>query len=608
MDHSESRRLASSPEKAAPAQDELLYKNERTLIIRRQTAQGPVVIKQALGADAQASLRHEASMLTRLAAVPGVVKLTPDQPAGALSFHDEGGMPLSKWLQTAQLGIDAVIQLALALGHTLAAMHRAGVIHKDINPTNILLVGAERRPVLIDFNIASCFAQERLGFVHQNHIAGTLAYMAPEQTGRTGRAVDQRSDLYALGVTLYELTVGHKPFESDDLLELIHDHLVRQPLAPALARPGVPLALSDIIMRLLEKEADHRYQSAEGLCHDLVRLRERLEHDQPGQSFPLGQDDFPLRLSPPSALVGRTEEIAILQQAIDAAARGEGRALLISGAPGVGKSALINELQPMVTARRGWFVMGKFEQYQRDTTSAFVQALRALGRLLLAEPQATLEHHRARILTALGANAGLGPSLLPEFAALLGKLPKVQVDDPVEAESRMIQATVDLLKSVVSPEQPLVLVVDDLQWASAVSLRFMDALMTNDKALQGLLIIGAYRGNEVDGAHPLSAMLARWAKLGVAPPLMELGNLPDQDLGQLIGTMLRLPDREAGQLAATLYERTAGNPYDTVELINALRQGHHPFAGAGQRTGHGHPGAPTGARARRRVDRRPQRP
>lgn len=571
MDHSESRELVSSPEGAAPAHEDVLYKNERTLITRRKTAQGMVVIKQALGADAQTRLRHEASILERLSAVPGVVRLMPDQAPGALVFVDEGGMPLAQLLLTEKLGVDAIVRLASDLGYTLAAVHRAGVIHKDINPANILLVGAERRPVLIDFNIASCFAQERLGFVHQNHIAGTLAYMAPEQTGRTGRAVDQRSDLYALGVTLYELAVGHKPFESDDLLELIHDHLVRQPIAPALARPSVPLALSDIIMRLLEKEADQRYQSAEGLCHDLVRLRERLDQDLPAQSFPLGQDDFPLRLSPPSALIGRTDEIALLQEAIDGAARGEGRALLISGAPGVGKSALINELQPMVTARRGWFVTGKFEQYQRDTTSAFVQALRALGRLLLAEPQATLERHRTRMLKALGANAGLGPSLLPEFAALLGKLPRIQVDDPVEAESRMIQASMDLLKSVVSPEQPLVLVVDDLQWAPAVSLRFMDALMTHDKELQGLLIIGAYRGNEVDAAHPLSIMLARWAKLGVAPPTMELGNLPDQDLGQLIGNMLRLPERDARRLGATLYERTEGNPYDTVELINALR-------------------------------------
>jgi diguanylate cyclase (GGDEF)-like protein len=557
---------------ALPLEDAVLYKNERTLIMRRPRVDGStVIVKKAFGTDAQTRLRHEAAILVRLANIQGVVQLTPDQHDGELIFVDEQAESLAKWLINKKLSVPQQIQLAIELALVLSQVHKAGVIHKDINPANILLSGADKHPVLIDFNISSCFAQERLGFTHQSHIAGTLAYMPPEQTGRTGRAVDQRSDLYALGVTLYELATGRKPFESEDLLEMIHDHLVRQPVPPLQVQPDMPQALSDIIMRLLEKEADRRYQSAEGLSRDLSRLRYRLGKGDTS-SFPLGQDDFPLRLTPPSTLVGRKAEIRTLQEAIDRTGRGEGRALLVSGAPGVGKSALINELQPMVTARRGWFVMGKFEQYQRDTTSAFVQALRALGRLLLAEPEAQLQRHRQRILKALGANAGLGPSLLPEFQTLLGKLPRVVVDDPVEAETRMIQASVDMLKSIVSPEQPLVMVVDDLQWAPPLSLRFMDALLTNDRELQGLLLVGAYREAEVDGAHPLNAMLARWDKLGVAPPIMRLDNLPQGDVGELIGEMLRLPTREATRLGEALIERTDGNPYDTVELINALRQ------------------------------------
>jgi len=555
----------------ASADSDILYKNERTLITRRHLpGGGSVVHKQALGTDAQASMRHEASILARLVGVPGVIQRLPDPSPDVLVFRDEGTLSLAQQLLDGRLEVAAILDLAITLARTLSAVHHAGVIHKDINPANILMADDGRRPVLIDFNIASCFAEERPGFTHQSHIAGTLAYMAPEQTGRTGRAVDQRSDLYALGVTLYELTVGRKPFESDDLLEMIHSHMVRTPVAPIVARPELPLMLSNIIMRLLEKEADRRYQSADGLAEDLTRLRDGLARGD-AVNLPLGQDDFPMRLTPPSSLIGRDAEIDLLQDAIDKAGRGEGRALLVSGAPGVGKSALINELQPMVTARRGWFVSGKFEQYQREGSSAIIQSLRALGRLLLAEPQIELDRLRERILLALGANVGLGPTLLPEFGLLLGQVTPLVVDDPVEAETRMIQASIDLLKCVVSPEQPLVMVVDDLQWAPAVSLRFLDALLTHDQGLHGLLLVGAYREAEVDAAHPLTTKLARWNQLGVAPPILRLTNLPQSDIGTLIGEMLRLPPVEAGKLGAVISERTEGNPYDTVELVNALR-------------------------------------
>ncbi len=557
---------------ASGKKDEVIYRNERTLIARRHLANGDtVVLKQAFGAETQARLRHEGRVLQRLAGVDGVIHLFPQQPADGLALVDVDCVSLAHVLLAGRPGVPAVLAMGIELAHTLATVHRLGVIHKDINPSNVLLVGAERRAVLIDFNIATCFAEERPGFVHESDIAGTLAYMSPEQTGRTGRAVDPRSDLYALGVTLYEMVVGRKPFETDDLLEMIHDHLLRAPTPPIEVQPDVPPALSDLIMRLLEKEADRRYQSADGLARDLIQLRERLAVGV-GASFALGVDDYPARLSPPSQLVGRRAEVQTLQAVVDQAALGKGRALLVAGAPGVGKSALINELQPMVTARRGWFVQGKFEQYQRDATSAFVQALRGLGRLLLAEPEQALARHRQHILAALGANLGLGPTQLPEFKVLLGHPAPVQVDDPVEAETRMIQASIDLLRAVVSPDQPLVIVVDDLQWAPAISLRFMDALVTRENELHGLLVIGAYRDNEVDATHPLRSMLQRWTSLDVMPPLLQLGNLPQQDVGQLIEAMLRLPEAEAARLAHALIARTDGNPYDTVELINALRQ------------------------------------
>ncbi len=586
--------------KAAAAADEVLYRNERTLITRRVLpgGAGSVVLKQALGAEAAQRLRHEAGILARLAGIDGVVQLAPmpvpltlplslpeREPAHTLALRDDGGTVLSRYQRLHRFDLPGLVDLGRALARVLGEVHGRGVVHKDINPSNVLIRGAACRPTLIDFNIASCAAEERPGFTHQSQIAGTLHYMAPEQTGRTGRPVDPRADLYALGVMLYELAVGRLPFEGEDLLDLIHDHLARVPAAPAHLRPQVPPVLSDLIMRLLEKEPDRRYQSAEGLRLDLDRLHGALCRGDTA-AFALGEHDFALRLSPPSRPVGREGEIASLQQALDQAldppARGGMGCLFIAGAPGVGKSALIGELRAMVTARRGWFVAGKFDPFRQDPTRAAVEPLRALGRLLLAEPEERLVRQRERLLKGLGANAGFGPALLAEFVLLLGKQPRVAITDPREAEARMIQACVDLLRSIADPGRPVVLVLDDLQWAPAMSLRLVDAVITGTERLPGLLLVGAYRANEVDAAHPLGAAWARWQQLGMAPPRLHLDNLPPTDVAALVGQMLRLPASEAQPLAEVLNEHTSGNPHDTVELVNALRQDGLLMRGSGR--------------------------
>jgi hypothetical protein len=329
---------------------------------------------------------------------------------------------LSGLIHSRLLSLPEVVNLACTVARILVGVHRAGVIHKDINPSNILVSGAEHRPTLIDFNISANVAEERPGFTHQSHIAGTLSYMSPEQTGRTGRPVDLRADLYSLGVTLYELATGRRPFESEDLLELVRDHLVRVPAAPATANPRIPQVLSELIMRLLEKEPDRRYQSAEGLALDLARLHgAMLQGDS--TPFVLGQHDFASRLMPPSRLIGRDAEIAVLRDAVGRSIEGGPcSGVLLAGPPGVGKTALINELRPMVTARRGWFVSSKFDQYRQDSPSAALESLRALGRLLLAEPEDHLALHRERILkisvgvTAFVPARGAKPADLVEAA------------------------------------------------------------------------------------------------------------------------------------------------------------------------------------------------
>jgi diguanylate cyclase (GGDEF)-like protein len=557
--------------------DLIVYLSEHTRVVRRLRARalgGDIVLKQAIGTEAIKRLQHERAMLARVAGLPGVPRLAPGMwDVDTLALVDDHGTSLATRLAAGPpLPPDAAVAIAISLAQTLAGVHGRGMVHKDVAPANVLLTGdAHVTTVLIDFNVASSTAEQRPDFTHQRQIAGTLAYMAPEQTGRSARPVDPRSDLYALGATLYEMLCGRTPFESSDLLDLVHDHLTRTPLAPVRVDATLPLQLSEIVMRLLQKDPDQRYQSASGLLHDLRRVRQALA-DGATPAFALGERDFAQHIAAPDRPIGRDHELARLKHAVQQLALGQTGMLLVSGAPGVGKTTLLNELRPLVTACGGWFVSGKFDQYLHDAPSAVVQALRSLGRILLAQPPAELAAHRQRVLASLGVNAGLGVTRLPEFALLLGELPEVSVSDPVQAQARVIQSAVDLLRGIASAGHPVVMRLDDLQWAPAASLNFLDALLAATPPVQSLLLVGAYRAADVDASHPLTAMLARWRLLGVAPEQIHLSNLSPPHLGTLVAEMLRMPAAEGAALSQALGQRTDGNPYDTVELINGLRQ------------------------------------
>ncbi|MBM2614837.1 diguanylate cyclase [Actinoplanes sp. LDG1-06] len=547
-------------------QVEVLYESARTRVVRipAHGAGRGVIRKELRGADAVERCRREREILLRLAGVEGVARLAAGAPDDTtLLLVDEGDRSLADWLRAGRPPIGAVIDVAARLADVITAVHAAGVTHKDINPANVVLDGD--RPVLIDFELATTAAEERPGFTHQNQVVGTLTYLAPEQTGRTGRAVDQRSDLYSFGATLYEMAAGRPPFTGTAPLQLLHDHLARRPARVTQHDPAVPPRLADLIDRLLEKEPDRRYQSAAGCAYDLRHLDD--------EQFLLGARDFPTRLSGPSHLVGRDAEIDTLRGALDEALAGRLRGLLVSGPSGVGKTALINELRPAVTAAGGWFVTGKFDQFRQDAAAdGAASVYRALVRLLLSENEADLARLRAALGPALGANAGLLAGLVPELGPLLGVEPEEARGDQAEVQGRLIQAALALARTVVSPARPLVMVVDDLQWATATQIALLEALLTDD-GMPGLLMIGAYREEEVDAAHPLSAVLSRWQRIDPPPQALRLRNLPADDLAELLAETLRMPADRAGTLAEVIAPRTGGNPFDTVELINSLRGG-----------------------------------
>jgi predicted ATPase/signal transduction histidine kinase len=517
-------------------------------------------------------LQHEQQILERLASVPGVPgPATTPWAADAEGQHRARGITLAdalhRWSSPA---VPEQVAIALELAGILTAVHKAGVTHGDLNPDNVLLTGTPPRIMLIGFGQATTVAEREAAFSHHDTLAGTLATLAPEQTGRTGRPCDQRADLYGLGVTLYHLATGALPFEASDPLRLVHEVLARMPEPPA-DRAKVPQLYSEMIMRLLQKEPDQRYQSAEGLAYDLRQLHDRIRFGQP-LSFPLGEQDFPHRLSAPSRLVGRAPEIAALRTALEGAVAGTCKAALVSGAPGVGKTVLINELRPMVTALGGWFVSGKSDQYRRDLASdAVSQTLRALGRLLLTEPEADLLGHRARLLETLGGNAGLLASAQPELALVLGFDSAPAPGDEAHAKDRLARAAMDALRAIASPRRPLVVVLDDLQWASETATSLLETLF-QEEPQPGLLLVGAWRHGEISAKHPLSTLMPRWTRSARPPVLLRPQNLPPTDLSTMLAEMLRLPAKQAMTLAAIVEPRTGGNPFDTVTLLNAMRE------------------------------------
>jgi signal transduction histidine kinase len=554
------------PDRGPPVRAEMVHESERTRVTRLFFPGRTVIRKEPLGPGAEGRLRHETAMLERLRGVAGVVQLAAaPRYAGSLVLADAGGTSLAGLAKP--LAADDLIGLGLGLAGAVAGMHRRGVMHRDITPANIV-VSRDGVPCLVDYALASPLAEIRPEFTHHTGIAGTLAYLAPEQTGRTGRPVDQRADLYALGATLYELATGAPPFGSGDPLRLTHDHLARVPASPAEVNQAVPGPLSEVIMRLLEKEPDNRYQTADGVVYDLQRLRDVGAAPAAG-GLRVGEHDVPMRLLPPSRLVGRDDEVAALAAAFEEALAGRCRGVLVGGAPGVGKTALIDELRLVVTAADGWFVAGKFDAYRRDLEfDAGYQAFRALGRLLLAEADEELAEAREKILGAVGPNAGLVTAIVPEFAALLAVPP--EPGDPLTAQMRAQRAAVQVLRAVASRKRPVVVFLDDLQWAGRVPLGFID-LVLSEEPVEGLLLVAAYREDEVNAAHPLAPSLSRWRDQAGERHL-RLRNLPGPSLVAMVNEMLHVNRAKAAGLAEVIEPHTRGNPYETVELLNALRR------------------------------------
>ncbi|MEM5383352.1 AAA family ATPase [Paraburkholderia phymatum] len=487
-----------------------------------------------------------------------------------LVLEDPGGEPLHRLLG-APLQLERFLPFAIGIVTALGKAHQRGLIHKDIKPAHILVNDATGEVRLTGFGIASRLPRERQRPEHPELIAGTLAYMAPEQTGRMNRSIDSRSDLYALGVTLYEMLTGTLPFSALDPLEWVHCHIARQPAAPGERVKGIPAPLSAIVMKLLSKPAEDRYQTASGLEWDLRRCLAEWEAAHQIDPFPLGTRDTTQQLLIPEKLYGRHIEITTLLDAFErVATQGTPELVLVSGYSGIGKSSVVNELHKVIVLPRGIFISGKFDLRLRDIPySTLAQAFAELIRQILNGQDADVARWRDAIEEAVGQHGRLLTDLIPELASLIGPQPPVPVLSPLETQLRFQSVFQKFVGVFARAEHPLVIFVDDLQWLDPATLTMVEYLITHLDT-RHLLLIGAYRDNEVGPGHPLMSTLGSIRKAGTTVHEIVVGPLSPNDFSELLCDAFRCTREQALPLARLVHQKAGGNPFFAGQFLTNL--------------------------------------
>nr|WP_323808732.1 serine/threonine-protein kinase PknK [Nostoc sphaeroides] len=562
-----------------------LYTGSRTRVYRaiRKQDKLPVVIKfliseyPSFNELLQFRNQYTISQHLNIAGIIHALSLESYGNSYILVMEDIEGISLNEYIQSNTLSLVEFLSIAIQLTKGLHDLHQNRVIHKDIKPANILINPQTKQIKLIDFSIASLLPKENQEIKSPNVLEGTLAYISPEQTGRMNRGIDYRSDFYSLGVTFYELLTGELPFDSSDPMELVHCHLAKMPIALdnrfTLSGAGgkeIPQVVTDIVIKLMAKNAEDRYQSALGLKSDLEKCLAQFQEIGRIENFEIAQRDICDRFLIPEKLYGRESEVATLLQAFERVVNGTSEMMLVAGFSGIGKTAVVNQVHKPITRQQGYFIKGKFDQFNRNVPfSAFVQALGNLMGQLLSESDAQLAQWRSQILEVVGDNGQVLIEVIPELERVIGKQLPVPELSATAAQNRFNLLFQKFIAIFTRLEHPLVIFLDDLQWADLASLQLIKLLMEDNSYL---LLLGAYRDNEVSPVHPLMLTVEEVKKVGKTVNTITLAPLSLNDTNQLIADTLHCDHESAQSLTELIFRKTQGNPFFITQFLKALHE------------------------------------
>jgi predicted ATPase/serine phosphatase RsbU (regulator of sigma subunit) len=557
-----------------------IYDGPRTLIYqaKREIDNQPVVIKflrnEYPSFEELVQFRNQYTIAKNLE-LDGIVHpytLENYHNGFAMVMEETGADSLYHYITNNPLELKEFFNIALVIVEVLEGLYQNRVIHKDIKPQNILIHPETKQVKLIDFSISSLLPRETQEIQSPNTLEGTLAYLSPEQTGRMNRGIDYRTDFYSLGVTFYELLTGQVPFQSDDAMELVHCHIAENPTPPMQINESIPQVLNDLIIKLMAKIAEERYQSAFGIRYDLENCQRQWEAQENITPFELGQRDISDRFQIPEKLYGREAEISTLLAAFERVGEGNTEMMLVAGFSGIGKTALVNEVHKPIVQKRGYFIKGKFDQFKRDIPfSALVQAFQTLMRQLLTEKTDQITKWKTQILDALGENGQVIIDVIPELEQIIGKQSSVPELEGSAAQNRFNLLLQKFINVFTTAEHPLVIFLDDLQWIDSASLKLIQLLMSETES-HYLLLMGAYRDNEVSAAHPLILTLGEIRKAKALVNQITLGPLDQPDLNHLIADTLSCPTEKAVPLTELVIQKTQGNPFFTNQFLKFLHE------------------------------------
>ena len=469
--------------------------------------------------------------------------------------------------------ISSFLDVGIKLTKTLGELHKINIIHRDIKPANIIVNRNSGEVKITDFGIAKVITHEDEEIYNPRVIENTLVYISPEQSGRMNRSVDYRTDLYSLGITFYEMLIGEPPFKSADPMELIHSHIARRPTPLNELDAGIPRVVSHIVLTLLLKTPEERYQNAFGLMSDLQEIKRRITQNEKIDDFEIAKNDIPLKFIIPQIIYGREKEIDRLMLSFQRVSAGACELMLVSGHPGIGKSALINEIHKPIVERKGYFISGKYDQFRREVPySAIIQAFNGLIGRILTESEEKIQVWRKELVQALGNNGKFITDILPKLELIIGKQPPLPELDENEGRDLFNLTFKNFMSVFAKSDHPLVLFLDDMQWVDAAGLAYIRKLIA-DWGIEFFLLIISYRDNEVDSAHPLEIALGKIRKAGINIESITVGFLNVGTVNKMIYNLLRCSSEESLPLAELIHKKTFGNPFFVNQFLKMIYDG-----------------------------------